>query len=122
LGERIKNQQELPQAAQKLSLNGKISVMLKAGHLTDNELVDVFYNAEDGSMLALKSKRVSTKNTHGTGCTLSSAIASFLALGLPLHDAVKKAKEYIDKAIVSGAGYSLGKGHGPVHHFFKYWK
>ncbi len=96
--------------------------MLKAGHLTGNELVDIFYNAEDDNILALKSKRISTKNTHGTGCTLSSAIASFLALGLPLNDAVRHAKNYIDRAIISGAAYTLGKGHGPVHHFYKHWK
>jgi len=122
LGQKINSQHELLQAAKKLSLNGKVSVMLKAGHLTDIELVDVLYNVEDDNILTLKSKRVSTKNTHGTGCTLSSAIASFLAYGLPLDDAVKNAKKYIDQAIVNGAKYSLGKGHGPVHHFFKYWE
>lgn len=122
LGEKIHVQEELPQIAKKLSMNRKISVMLKAGHLTNRKLVDIFYNAEEDTLLALKSKRINTKNTHGTGCTLSSAIASFLALGLSLNEAIKKAKEYIDQAIVTGANYKLGKGHGPVHHFFKYWK
>ncbi|MBN1416125.1 MAG: bifunctional hydroxymethylpyrimidine kinase/phosphomethylpyrimidine kinase [Bacteroidales bacterium] len=122
LGKKIQTRKEMSQMARELSLNKKVSVLLKAGHLTADELVDIFYNAEEDQIFALKSKRIFTKNTHGTGCTLSSAIASFLALGLPLNDAVKKAKEYIDRAIVSGAGYALGKGHGPVHHFFKYWK
>lgn len=122
LGKKIHSQKELSQMAKELSLNRSVSVLLKAGHLTDNELVDIFYNAEDNNIFALKSKRITTKNTHGTGCTLSSAIASFLALGLSLNDAVINAKEYIDRAIVNGAEYTLGRGHGPVHHFFKYWE
>lgn len=122
LGKKIRSQDELAPMAKELSLNGNVSVLLKAGHLTGHEVVDIFYNAEDGHILELRSKRISTKNTHGTGCTLSSAIASFLALGLPLTDAIKNAKEYIDRAIINGAGYTLGEGHGPVHHFYKYWK
>ncbi|MBN2272911.1 MAG: bifunctional hydroxymethylpyrimidine kinase/phosphomethylpyrimidine kinase [Bacteroidales bacterium] len=122
LGRKINSQEALPDAAKELSMNRKISVLLKAGHLTESELVDVFYNAEEDTVLTLRSKRRNTKNTHGTGCTLSSAIASFLALGLPLNEALGKAKEYISGAIVSGEGYTLGRGHGPVHHFFKYWE
>ncbi|HUX55389.1 MAG TPA: bifunctional hydroxymethylpyrimidine kinase/phosphomethylpyrimidine kinase [Bacteroidales bacterium] len=122
LGKKIHSQKELPQMAKELSLNRSVSVLLKAGHLTDNELIDIFYNAEDDNILALKSKKVSTKNTHGTGCTLSSAVASFLAHGMLLDDAVKHAKDYINQAIVAGAEYITGKGHGPVFHFYKYWK
>src|SRR5690606_32064621 len=92
LGEKIESQHELLQAARKLSLNGKVSVMLKAGHLTDDELTDIFYNAEEDSLIELRSKRIITKNTHGTGCTLSSALASFIAKGMTLNDAVKHAK------------------------------
>jgi hydroxymethylpyrimidine/phosphomethylpyrimidine kinase len=121
LGEKIHTQCDLPHMARKLSLNGKVSVMLKAGHLNDNELTDVFYNAENDTFLELKSTRVYTKNTHGTGCTLSSAIASYLAHGFSADDAVKKAKDYINQAISLGAHYTLGKGHGPVHHFYSYW-
>lgn len=122
LGEKIESQHELLQAARKLSLNGKVSVMLKAGHLTDDELTDIFYNAEEDSLIELRSKRIITKNTHGTGCTLSSALASFIAKGMTLNDAVKHAKNYINNAIVNGAKYSLGHGHGPVHHFYNFWK
>ncbi|HDR16608.1 MAG TPA: bifunctional hydroxymethylpyrimidine kinase/phosphomethylpyrimidine kinase, partial [Desulfobacteraceae bacterium] len=66
--------------------------------------------------------RVDTRNNHGTGCTLSSAIAAFLAHGLPLEEAVFKAREYLASAIKAGAEYEIGKGHGPVHHFHRLWK
>ncbi|WP_205409941.1 bifunctional hydroxymethylpyrimidine kinase/phosphomethylpyrimidine kinase [Bacteroides ihuae] len=121
LGRKITCQEELPEAARALSCNGKVSVLLKAGHLTDDLLIDIFYNAEKDEVMKLSSKRIETRNTHGTGCTLSSAVASFLAHQLPLNDAVKCAKEYITKAIESGATYEIGKGHGPVHHFHTFW-
>ena len=117
LGHKIGSQDELPDAAVELSRFGA-SVMLKAGHLYDEKLIDVFYNAETKETIYLESKRIDTVNTHGTGCTLSSAIASFLAKGNTLNDSVKLAKEYISKAIESGAKYKIGKGHGPVNHFY----
>ena len=95
-----------------------VSVLLKAGHLTGDVLVDYFYNAEDGSVTTLPAKRVYTKNTHGTGCTLSSAFAAALARGEDLTSAAKSARGYIEQAIISGAKYEIGKGHGPVNHFF----
>ena len=61
-------------------------------------------------------------NTHGTGCTLSSAIAAFLARGYALDDAAAAAKEYIAGAIAAGAHYRIGHGHGPVHHFYRFWE
>jgi hydroxymethylpyrimidine/phosphomethylpyrimidine kinase len=64
--------------------------------------------------------RIDTPNTHGTGCTLSSAIASFLALGYPLEEAVAHAGDYLHKAILCGADRALGGGHGPVDHFYKF--
>ena len=85
-------------------------------------MTDVFYNAETGEIIELTSQRINTKNTHGTGCTFSSAITAFLAHGLSLNDAVRKGKDYINNAIVAGADYEIGKGHGPVHHFFDIWK
>jgi hydroxymethylpyrimidine/phosphomethylpyrimidine kinase len=99
-----------------------VSVFLKAGHLTGDTLTDFFYNAEDDSLTELPSARIATQNTHGTGCTLSSAIASFLARGLPLGEAIAEAKNYIHQAITHGAKYSIGKGHGPVHHFWQWWQ
>lgn len=97
----------------------QVSVLLKAGHLTGDDLVDYFFNAEDGTITQLSSKRVYTRNTHGTGCTLSSAFAAALARGEDLTAAATSAKKYIEGAIISGAEYEIGRGHGPVNHFWK---
>jgi len=122
LGKKIRHQSELPSFAKELSSNRKVSVLLKAGHLSEKKLIDIFYNAETDQILELKSERVNTLNTHGTGCTLSSAVASYLAHGLSLNEAVQQAKEYINNTIIEGAPYVTGKGAGPVHHFYKFWK
>ena len=97
----------------------QVSVLLKAGHLTGDDLVDYFFNAEEGTITQLPSKRVYTRNTHGTGCTLSSAFAAALARGEDLTAAATSAKKYIEGAIISGAEYEIGHGHGPVNHFWK---
>lgn len=117
-GERITCQADLRKAARMLSVNGKVSVMMKAGHLSDESVVDVFYNAEEDAVIELKSLRIISRNTHGTGCTLSSAFASYLAQGLDLNDAAKAAKEYISQAIEAAKNLKIGNGHGPVDHFF----
>ena len=96
-----------------------VSVLMKAGHLTDERLVDIFYNAEEDRIVELPSERIETPNTHGTGCTLSSALASYLAQGYGLDDAARAAVEYIHGAIASGSQYSIGHGHGPVDHFYR---
>jgi hydroxymethylpyrimidine/phosphomethylpyrimidine kinase len=103
-------------------MGGKVSVLLKAGHLTDECVEDLFYNAEEDTFTLLPSVRIATPNTHGTGCTLSSAFAAALAKGLPLTEAAVAAKEYISSAIGSGAEYEIGHGHGPVNHFWNLWK
>jgi hydroxymethylpyrimidine/phosphomethylpyrimidine kinase len=95
-----------------------VSVLLKAGHLTGDDLVDYFYNAEDTTFTLLPTSRINTKNTHGTGCTLSSALASAIASGNDLTTSAIKAKKYIEQAIISGANYQLGNGFGPVNHSF----
>ena len=92
-------------------------MLLKAGHLTGDILTDYFYNAEDSTLTLLPSKRVETQNTHGTGCTLSSALAAALARGEGLTEAARSAKAYIEQAIIAGAEYEIGGGHGPVNHF-----
>ncbi len=122
LGQKIISQTELPDAARKLSQNGKVSVLLKAGHLSEATVTDIFYNAEDDTITRLESPRLNTKNTHGTGCTLSSAFASFLAKGNGLTSSAKMAKDYISRAIAAGASYAIGHGHGPVHHFCDWWE
>ncbi|MGE4587410.1 MAG: bifunctional hydroxymethylpyrimidine kinase/phosphomethylpyrimidine kinase [Mangrovibacterium sp.] len=121
LGETINRQADLPRLVKRLSAGGRVSVLLKAGHLTEDKLTDIFYNAEEDKILELPSRRIPTKNTHGTGCTFSSAVASFLAHGLSLNEAVRLAKEYINQTIIHGSTYTIGKGHGPVHHFFRFW-
>lgn len=117
-GKKIASEKEFTEVAKILSLDNSVSVLLKAGHLTGETLVDYFYNAEDGSIALLPSKRVNTRNTHGTGCTLSSAFAAALAKGETLTKAAQSAKQYIQQAIISGAEYQIGKGHGPVNHFW----
>ena len=118
LGEPIEKQGDLPAAARRLAQQYGVSVLLKAGHLVDDELIDIFYNNETGEVIELSARRVDTPNTHGTGCTLSSAFAAQLAKGLPLNEAARAAKEYINQAITHGAAYTIGNGHGPVHHFY----
>ena len=118
LGESIKHQGDLSTAAHRLSDMFGVSVLLKAGHLLEEELIDVFYNRETNELIELTAYRVDTPNTHGTGCTLSSAIAAQLAKGLPLTEAIRVAKTYINAAIIHGANYAIGHGHGPVCHFY----
>lgn len=134
LGEKINGQEDLPMFAKRLSQmasslapeedreNVKVSVLLKAGHLKDDKLVDIFYNAETDEIIPLESQRLYTPNTHGTGCTLSSAFAAHLAKGCTLNEAAKGAKDYIAGAIEAGAAYEIGHGHGPVKHFWNLWK
>lgn len=122
MGCSITKQNELPEYARALSEQcGGVSVLLKAGHLSDRAIIDIFYNAETGELLKLRSERLDTPNTHGTGCTLSSAFAALLAHGLKLNDAAKVAQNYIADAIKEGSAYAVGKGHGPVHHFHNWW-
>ena len=118
LGESIDKQDDLPTAARRLAKMYGVSVLLKAGHLKNDELIDVFYNRETDELVELSACRVDTRNTHGTGCTLSSAFAAQLAKGLSLTEAARAAKAYINAAIVHGANLTIGHGHGPVHHFY----
>jgi len=118
IGKKIAGECDFKEVAKELASSYNVSVLLKAGHLTGETLTDYFYNVEDGSLTLLPSKRVETKNTHGTGCTLSSAFAAALAKGEELTTAAQSAKRYIQQAIISGAEYEIGKGHGPVDHFF----
>nr|CAA6828141.1 MAG: Hydroxymethylpyrimidine phosphate kinase ThiD (EC [uncultured Thiotrichaceae bacterium] len=93
------------------------AVLLKGGHLSDSAgSVDLLITEDD--VVRLSAKRIATQNTHGTGCTLSSAIASYLAQGHSLHEAVSAAKNYLSQAIAQADTLNIGQGHGPVHHFF----
>lgn len=117
LGESIRHQDELREAARALGKANHVSVLLKAGHLTDDQLTDILYDNECDTITELPSIRVQTNNTHGTGCTLSSALAAYLAQGLSLTEATIAAKQYITRAIIAGAEYKIGHGFGPVAHF-----
>ncbi len=122
LGRSLPCQCDLPQAARDLTDLGCPAVLLKAGHLRERELVDCYYDTESGCFTELPSDRLDTKNTHGTGCTLSSAVASYLARGVPTGEAVRSAKSYLTGAIEKGSRYTIGHGHGPVHHFHEIWR
>lgn len=121
LGHTITSQEELPAAARELAQRCGTSVLLKAGHLDSERLVDILFNIKDESLTELPSVRIDTPNTHGTGCTLSSALTASLAKGLSLTEAAFAAKRYINEAIIAGAEYTIGHGHGPVHHFHHLW-
>ncbi|HMB10444.1 PfkB family carbohydrate kinase, partial [Saliniramus sp.] len=98
---------------------GPSAVLIKGGHGTGVESVDLLI--ESTNVHRFPAPRIATQNTHGTGCTLSSAIAAKLALGTTLHPAVEAAKTYISAAIAAGRDLDIGQGHGPVHHFHSYW-
>jgi hydroxymethylpyrimidine/phosphomethylpyrimidine kinase len=95
------------------------SVLLKGGHIGshENEITDTLYMHENDEIITIKNPWVNTKNTHGTGCSLSSSIAAFLSLGHNLEDAVKKGCHYINRAITQGENKILGKGNGSINHF-----
>ena len=113
-GGRLGGQDSLGDAARCLAHKYNVSVLLKGGHMQEESLVDCFYDIESDGLLLMTSRRTDTRNTHGTGCTMSSALASLLAKGATLKDAVLGAKDFITKAIIRGAKYETGRGHGPV--------
>lgn len=117
LGQAIANAQALDAAAQGLLAMGARAVLLKGGHLASDEVVDVLVQAQ-GPTRRLASTRIPSRNVHGTGCTLSSAIAAHLALGHGLEDAVVMARTFILSAIEQGAQVQTGQGHGPLNHGF----
>lgn len=120
LGRPIQTLDEMEDAARALQKLGAKNVLVKGGHLNDARSADCFL-AADGKIHWFNAPRIMTKNTHGTGCTLSSAIAAYLGKGFAVAEAVERAKEYLTGAIERGATYALGKGYAPVHHFYKLW-
>ncbi len=115
LGRTLAGLDDLEQAAQDLLGLGARAALLKGGHLPGDWVVDVLATPGRAGH-RLQSARIATHNGHGTGCTLSSAIASHLALGLPLQQAVESARAYILGAIAAGANVVTGGGHGPLNH------
>ena len=95
-------------------------VLLKGGHLPGTETTDLLHDGD--VMIEMPGQRIETRNTHGTGCTLSAALATLLAQGLTAQEAAAQAKAYLVKAIAESSQLSVGHGHGPVHHFHSLWK
>jgi hydroxymethylpyrimidine/phosphomethylpyrimidine kinase len=110
---------EMKDQAQRLLGLGAKAVLMKGGHAEGAESVDLL--VQPTSMARLAADRIVTENTHGTGCTLSSAIAAGLAKGQSLSEAVREAKAYVTAAIAASDRLMIGRGHGPVHHFHKWW-
>ena len=98
---------------------GANAVLIKGGHGSGPESVDLL--VERHGVLRLAAERIPTANTHGTGCTLSSAVAAGLAKGAPLGEAVRAAKAYLTSALAAADRLAIGAGHGPVHHFHRWW-
>lgn len=113
-GYKIHNIDDMKTAAIDILKLGAKKVVVKGGHLGNDQATDILYDGREFNKL--QSRRVDTINTHGTGCTFSSAIAANIAIGKPFFEAVTLAKAYITGAIEHAL--SIGKGHGPTHHFF----
>ena len=114
LGERPSDVPAMERAARALVTDrGARAALVKGGHLSGDELVDVYFDGR--TMRRFSHARVATTSTHGTGCTLSAAIAAALALAVPMQQAIELGLEYVRRAIASAPG--LGSGHGPLNHF-----
>lgn len=116
-GIKITNTEEMKEAAKIIHNMGTPNVLIKGGH-SKGDALDILYNGSE--FFEYTNARINTKNTHGTGCTLSSAIASNLALGFSMNEAVEKAKKYITVAIENSL--EIGKGNGPTNHFYELYK
>ncbi len=119
LGRPVITRDDMPQAAADLLALGCHAVLLKGGHLAGDASDDLLLTT--GGATWLSAARHPGKNTHGTGCTLSAAITAGLARGLALVDAVHAAKDYIGAAIAAADRLHVGSGHGPLHHFHRWW-
>jgi hydroxymethylpyrimidine/phosphomethylpyrimidine kinase len=121
-GRRLKNWSDIEEAAEILARHGSRSILIKGGHGNENDSTDLLFLARENRFVRLTADRIETDNNHGTGCTLSAAIASYMAKGMDIEEAVQKAKTFMNRAIAAGAAYKVGNGHGPVHHFFQWWE
>jgi hydroxymethylpyrimidine/phosphomethylpyrimidine kinase len=117
LGCPVAAETELASAATGLLAMGAQAVLLKGGHLPGDHVIDILLQAGQPP-LRMSAPRLESRNTHGTGCTLSSAIACYLALGHPLDEAVRSARDYVYQAIAHGADVQTGRGHGPLNHAY----
>lgn len=113
----IHSVEEMKSAASHLLEYGCQAVLIKGGHLEEGDMCDVLQTRLQHEAYLFASPKVKSRNTHGTGCTLSSAIATYLALNNPIEEAVRKGKEYVYQGILSGKDIHIGEGHGPLNHF-----
>jgi hydroxymethylpyrimidine/phosphomethylpyrimidine kinase len=113
------NRDEMQQQAQALLALGAKAVLLKGGHNEADDAADILVSNEGKQWFT--APRLDTKNTHGTGCSLSSAIAAHLARGVSLSEAVDRSKVWLTGAIAAADDLHIGKGHGPIHHFHNIW-
>ena len=116
-----RNEDEMKIQARALLRHGASNVLIKGGHGAGAESVDLLVGTVPGKEVRLAAPRVATQSTHGSGCTLSSAIAAGLAKGLDLVEAVRTAKVYVTAAIAKADSVKVGQGHGPLHHFHAFW-
>ncbi len=116
-GRSIASDNDVRRAAEEIVALGAGAVLLKGGHREGAQAVDILFDGH--SFREYSAPRVDTTSTHGTGCTFASAIAACLARGEPLPEAVGHAKEYVTEAL--RRAYPIGGGHGPVHHFYRWW-
>jgi hydroxymethylpyrimidine/phosphomethylpyrimidine kinase len=114
-----RDEDDMRAQAEKLLALGPGAVLIKGGHGSGPESVDVLVGAD--GCVRFAAPRIATKNTHGTGCTFASAIAAGLAKGLPLNDAVRAAKTYVSAALAAADRLNVGSGNGPLHHFYRWW-
>jgi hydroxymethylpyrimidine/phosphomethylpyrimidine kinase len=114
------NRADMAAQAERLRALGPAAVLVKGGHLDSDESPDVLATA--AGLHWFEARRVPTKNTHGTGCTLSSALAAELAKGASAQEAVAIAKDYLAGAVAAAGSLTVGSGHGPVQHFHALWK
>ncbi len=114
-----KDRKAMQEQGEKILSLGAKAVLMKGGHTTDEQATDLLITHSGTEIFS--APRLQTKNTHGTGCTLASAIAAGLAKQLSLQDAVKQAKDYLQGALAASNQMKIGKGSGPVHHFFKFY-
>lgn len=118
IGRRCTNIKEMKEAAQRILSWGCSSVLIKGGHLSGQDMSDVLLTSIHHKATIFSEKKIETKNTHGTGCTLSSAIATHLAMGKSISIAVKESKSYITEAIEAAKQLHIGEGNGPLNHFY----
>lgn len=116
-GDNISHAGSMIEAGRKILNHGCHSVLVKGGHLDGDDMCDVLCINGDSNPYTFTARKIDSHNTHGTGCTLSSAIATNLALGYTLQEAVNRAKEYVYKGILTGKDIHIGNGHGPLNHF-----